>query len=498
MKATATAVSIHPRERLRPNAFQERILEAFEAGAREVWAFGGNRSGKTTIGAWWAARGAVGDPAGGVTWVCCRDSKVQREITQSAILRFITPSEILVDRRRRRPALYETRGKIDFFATVEWRAVRDGVEPRRAGLVKFKNYCDGPRSVAGGAARRVWADEFTGERSGDLEFYRELRRSVVTTDGRLLFTLTAVRGLTPVLADVLERHRRGEPGLAVVYGDTAENEANLPAGAIESFARGLDEWESEVRLHGRVLPLAGRPYVPAAALKAIEVVPPARTEAINGLEVAIFEDPDAGGTYTVGIDAAEGVGRDRGAVVVLAVGWDRPSRVVATGAADVPPRALGEAAAALARRYAGRHRTALAAPEANGPGLVVIEALRDAKIRILPRPGVEDGAPAPERLGYLTGPRSRDVLLDGMRRDIVAGGLVIRSERLRDALATFVWGDRRPEAAPGFYDDEVFALALAHYAAGTIRAAPAPPALPPAIPTTVEDHFRSMKRRRFA
>jgi hypothetical protein len=91
------------------------------------------------------------------------------------------------------------------------------------------------------------------------------------------------------------------------------------------------------------------------------------------------------------------------------------------------------------------------------------------------------------------------VLLEGLRADLVAGGLEIRSRTIRDALGTFVWKRRRPEAATGFYDDAVFSTALAHYAAGTIpAAAAAAPRRSLAPPSTPEEHFATMRRKRFA
>lgn len=471
-----------PRAALTLNPFQERIAAAFRAGATEVWAFGGNRAGKTWFGGAWAAAGAVGDRRRPATWVCCRDSDAQREATQPAVLAFLAPHEIRRTRRGR-PVMFSFRGKIDRVYT-------------RGGVIQFRNYADGPSSVRGPTAARVWADELTGERAGDFEYYREIRRAVVPTRGRLLFTLTAVKGLTPVLADVLERHRGGEPGLAIVTGSIYDNAQNLPPGSIEQFERGLDEWEREVRLHGRVLPLAGRPYIGADVLARLAVRPSIRVEKVSGLDVEIFEEP-ADGRYVIGVDAAEGVGRDRGAVVVLAVGWERPARVVAVGIGDVPPAPLGDAAAALAERYRGVDRTALVEPEANGPGLVVIERLKDRHVRIAGRPGAEDAVGAPVRLGYLTGRRSREVLLETMREEVRTGAVEVRSAKVRDALGTFVWGARRAEAAPGFFDDPVFALGLAIFAAQDVRRPPAPPPAG-APPLTAEAHIARLKRRPFA
>lgn len=210
---------------------------------------------------------------------------------------------------------------------------------------------------------------------------------------------------------------------------------------------------------------------------------------MNGLSTEIFEEPERAARYAIGADAAEGVGRDRGALRVLRVGWATPTYEVATGVGDVGPSALADETARLAAYY----NDALVLPEANGPGRRMIECLLAANVRVMRRPGEEDADPRdPTRLGYLTLLRSRDVLLDTTRRGLLDGALVVRSARTIAALGVFVWGARRPEAAPGFFDDEVFALALAYFAALDV---PPPPAPPPTLrPRTPAEHLARLAR----
>lgn len=492
-----------PRVAIEFNAFQERILAVFLAGVREVWAIKGNRAGGTTFGAMWMNGGVLSDDPDDVSWVCCESSKVQRESTQPAITSLLAPHEIRRDRHGREE-INKYSGKIDLLATT-------------GGKIQFRNYEDGSRSAVGSSIPRAWCDEFIGGRDSDLDYYHEVRRAVVDTGGRILATLTAVKGLTPLLKHVFEDR---EPvvvpvgttpaeaarlvaghSIAIVYGSMWENEKNLPPGAIEEYAASLaDEWERAVRIEGRVLPLGGRPYVSGEVLSRIAVAEPLRREALGTLAVEVYEEPaaedpvtraPAATAYALGVDAAYGVGRDRGAIVGLRVGVGEPHRDVVVAVGDETPGDLGEAVVALAARYRG----AWVMPEANGPGLVVIERLR-GRARVLPRPGSPDRPPHGEApLGYVTGARSRDALLDGMRTALRDGRLVIRSATLRDALGTFVWGDRRPEAAQGFFDDAVFALALALYAAE--HAPAARPARREALPLdTPAVHFAEIRRAR--
>lgn len=240
------------------------MLCAFERGAREVLAIGGNRSGKTTLGARWLVAGTLSDPADAVSWACCESSKVQRETTQPAIRAALADYEVRRDRHGRRMIHQTSAGRWDRVAT-------------RGGVIQLRNYEDGSMSATGAKIRRAWLDEAVGTRGDDLAYYKETRRGCIDFGGRILLTLTAVRGMTPLLRHLLE-DRCDDPSVAIVHGNTRENEANLPPGEIESFERTLDDWERAVRIEGRVLPLGGRPYVPGALLAKMSATTPLRVE----------------------------------------------------------------------------------------------------------------------------------------------------------------------------------------------------------------------------
>jgi len=442
-----------PRDSIILNPFQQRILDAQVSGARETWAIAGNRSGKSLYGAMWAVVGALSDKPDEVTWVCCESSKVQREGTQKRILEVLADVEIRRDKRGHR-RIHQFSGKIDRIHTI-------------GGVIQFRNYCDGAESATAASAKRIWFDE-----EAPLDYYSEAAIRTIDTHGRILATLTAVNGRTPMLRHILEERT----DVRIITGTMRDNADNLPPGAVEEAAdRMKDEWEREVRINGRVLPLGGRPYVPGDLLAALskEVVesPP---QSFGGFDVEIIEGPNPDTEYSIGIDAAEGVGRDQGGIVVSRSGRGGADRIVAVLGVDATPSRLSDAAIELSRRY----NNALTVPEANGPGLVVIGRLVEAGVPVLRRPDAADRPPgSAEALGFLTTRRTRTELLERLRSAIVGRSLEVRSRTLIDQLGTFVWGDKRPEAAEGYKDDVVIAACLSLVGLGYV-APPPPPERP--------------------
>ena len=491
---SADLAPLVPRAAMRLNAWQARAEAALDAGAAEVWVLGGNWSGKTRYLGYAGVKRAMRAGAGELVYFCCQDHGVQRDTIQPEVVRYIAPYEY----RRRlngRPMVIDYNGRID----RAWlRRVPPWPDAGPAGIIQFRSYKEGSSAFQGPKIRFAACDELTGESEGHIRTYKELRRAAAG-GGQLLFTVTPVWGPTPIIRDVLRRAADGEPGLVVIYASTSENAENLAPNAIERLATGLTEREIEVRLHGRPISLVGTPFVPAEVLDAIEVVEPIRVEEIEGVPVAFFEEPDAGARYALGADFAEGVGRDRGAFALYRVGWDRPTAMAAFAVADAPPEAIAGAASTVAFRYKGRDRSALANPEVNGPGLVGLKVFRDRGVRLMVRPGSEDGAPPPQRFGYRTGRETRDFLLRGFREHLGNGSTLVRARQVKEALDVFIWKTKTYEAASGFLDDEVVAAALGDFCASTVPAPAAPAARPSnRPPQTAEEHLARRRRRPFA
>jgi len=182
-------------------------------------------------------------------------------------------------------------------------------------------------------------------------------------------------------------------------------------------------------------------------------------------ELWIWEKPRAGERYVVAVDASEGLTKDadNAAAVVL----DLFGRVVASWNGKEPPGVFASTVALLGEWY----NWALMMPEANGPGLVVLEGLFEMGYPRIYQRRLVDGRPHTkvDRGGWVTTKQSRGILIAGIRSylaEMKGEGCGVRDRRLVRELGTFVKkvgssGGVRIEAAHGCTDDLVMAYGIA-------------------------------------
>jgi phage terminase large subunit-like protein len=186
-------------------------LDIFRAGAefRERAAFGGNRSGKSHLGSyelslhltgqypdWWKGH-RYERPI--TAWACGTNLDAVRDINQEKLLGAPTalgtgmiPADAIVDKRRKP-------GVPDLFDTITVKHVSGGIS-----TVQFKPYAAGREAFQGRKIDFIWLDE-----ECDWNVYEEcLLRTTSTGEhdpaGKILTTLTPLKGMTEVAEHFLQ------------------------------------------------------------------------------------------------------------------------------------------------------------------------------------------------------------------------------------------------------------------------------------------------------
>ena len=176
----------------------------------------------------------------------------------------------------------------------------------------------------------------------------------------------------------------------------------------------------------------------------------------------IWEEPEEGASYVIGIDSASG--EQNGDYSVMSVFRLKDQTQVAEWWGHIPPYVLGEEAEALGTYY----NRALLVPEANNHGVSVIDALRKLHYnRIFRRRATPDNRKdkaSTNRIGWWTSETSKKLLINGLREFVREDVSRIKSKEALKEMLTYVYDDRdRSAAQNGCYDDRVIATALAVY-----------------------------------
>jgi hypothetical protein len=192
----------------------------------------------------------------------------------------------------------------------------------------------------------------------------------------------------------------------------------------------------------------------------------------NG-RVLIWDPPEMGASYCIGVDVAEGVGGDRSVIEVLRRGdLSRPDEQVAEFASDYhDPLDLSPIVAELGRFYRDDDGTAaLAIVEANGLGEgVILDLNTRLEYDNLFRWKVYDKVTNLEtnRLGWWTNRTSRPKLIARGVHAIIKSDLVMHSTFLFEEWTDFQRDHylARAAATSGHHDDRVMAMLMAHWGA---------------------------------
>lgn len=218
---------------------------------RNRWVLGGNRTGKTEVGAAeaaWLARGNhpykhIGRPVNG--WIVSLTSEVQRDVAQKKFLSYINPAWIRGVRMREGRSDDPAGGVIDYLL-IE--SVHGGVS-----TIGFKS-CEQKRERFQGTSQDfVWFDE-----EPPYEVYQECLMRTLDCDGYIFGTMTPLMGLTWVY-DVIFLNRAQDPR---IWYETMTWDDNpyLPRDVVRQMEASLTPEELEARRDGRFVALTGLVY----------------------------------------------------------------------------------------------------------------------------------------------------------------------------------------------------------------------------------------------
>lgn len=172
----------------------------------------------------------------------------------------------------------------------------------------------------------------------------------------------------------------------------------------------------------------------------------------------IWEEPTRGNFYALGVDVAEGVeGADRSAIEIVNVA---SLRHVGEWCGYIEPDTLAYVANFLGRRYFN----ALLGVEVNNHGLTTVTKLHELGYWNQYKRTVFDKVKKMRRdsLGWKTTAITKPLLIDGARRAVRNGDVLLNSPDLIEELCNFVLHeDGSMGATSGKHDDRVIAFAIA-------------------------------------
>lgn len=454
----------------------------------------GNRTGKTTSGAWDLVTVAEGYnpirkekyPTPNVTWAVPLDHAGMGHIVREKIQQFVPKG---------------TR-----FLKQEWKFVL----PNRS-EIHIKSQDAGRDKLQGAGIVKAWLDEEWKGQPGEENFSEIRARRTPIYGLKILYTFTPLNGATWSLRRLwdeqstelfpgVERFNFSLDDLSISHGGFWTDEQ------IENFKQGYKPHERDARVSGKFAALGGREWYSYSLLdSALKRCEPGRrfhisvgvghlpnlTESASG-ELEIRRPPAKDHRYVVGIDTAGGIRRDYSVANV----WDRDDLVcVASYRSNrVPPDIFGsQVCVGLGRHY----HYALLVPETNGEhGGTVLAAIRAKQYpHIYQRQEWDKLAlDYKNEYGFRTTSRTRSRIFD-------AFGEALRNERAvfsRDSLMDAKWivadDDGSPDHVDGYHDDSVVADGVALIAMADTKS----PRLPPwsrfrvPLATTVEDSWMNV------
>ena len=220
----------------------QKQLDFHKSNKRNRWVFGGNRTGKTECGAVetiWLARGnhPYKENKKNVTgWVVSLSTKVQKEVAQEKILKYLNRSwidEIIMAQGKKGSPEF---GVID---TIVIKNVFGGLS-----RISFKSCEEGRDKFQGTSLDFVWFDEEPPE-----DIYIECKMRVIDKCGEVFGTMTPLKGLTWVYNQIY-LNERNDDEVYYQFMDWSDNPF-LSAEEVKRLSSTLSESELENRKFGR-------------------------------------------------------------------------------------------------------------------------------------------------------------------------------------------------------------------------------------------------------
>lgn len=465
-------------------------VEVHVCNKRSVWAFGGNRVGKSLLGAikdiiftlgaraekyikaWpeaYELKGQIYDthreqylelckilPTPNHGWVCSESFEVQRDVVQTELLRWLPKPEI----RR---------------ITYRMKDVIDQIQLKNGSKITFKSYDQGREKFQGAKIQWVHLDEEPPE-----DVYKEILMRLMDSKGHLWATMTpGLKGESFVYTipelDMLPDDKR-DPELYVAYMSWDDN-PYLDDDEKKRMEQNMRPDEIEARKYGRFITAGQSPFLSVPLLRMRErlVREPERcaitwtdvncvevkTEATPEGEFMLWVKPDPEKEYIVSGDVAEGL--EKGDYSTCGA-WDRHTLELCCawhGKNDAD--LFGD----VLHRMAIFYNNAIEAPERNNHGLTTISAIKSYPNHNLyrPKPTGKMVELEGETYGWTTSWKTKPMLVDGLAKAIREESINVYWKRFYDECLSFVrqqrgnmvgYGARR-----GGYDDVVIMAGIA-------------------------------------
>lgn len=183
-----------------------------------------------------------------------------------------------------------------------------------------------------------------------------------------------------------------------------------------------------------------------------------KTNEWEGGALLIWREPMTGHEYIIGVDCAEGVGKEGDNSCFQVIDVANMEQVAEFYSNTVPPSVFATILSQIGIYY----NTATIVVENNAIGSAVLNSLSNDL-------GYEavyyENKKNLSKLGIKMTPSNRPVLLEAMQNRLTTGAVRINSPRLVGELKTFIYSPqkKRAEAIKGKHDDAIMALSLAMY-----------------------------------
>jgi hypothetical protein len=172
----------------------------------------------------------------------------------------------------------------------------------------------------------------------------------------------------------------------------------------------------------------------------------------------IWREPMEGHEYIIGVDCAEGVGKEGDNSCFQVIDASSMEQVAEFYSNLVPPNVFAQ----IIHQIGIYYNTATVVVENNSIGSAVLSSLGNDL-------GYEsvyyENKKTSSRLGIKVTPSNRPVLLEAMQSRLMNGSVRVNSQRLVSEMKTFIYSPqkKRAEAIRGKHDDAIMALCLALY-----------------------------------
>lgn len=222
----------------------QKQLEFHKSLKRNKWLFGGNRTGKTECGAVeviWTALGIhpyKNNLASAECWVVSLSNRVQKEVSQAKILKYL-PKSCIIGISMNSGSKSSAENGI-----IECITVKNVFN--NTSKIWFKSCEEGRDKFQGTSLDLVWFDEEPPE-----PIYNECKMRVLDRRGTIIGTMTPLKGFTYIY-DQIYLNNNNDPEVFCMFMSWQDN-PYLDSAEIERLSSTLSEDELESRKNGKFM-----------------------------------------------------------------------------------------------------------------------------------------------------------------------------------------------------------------------------------------------------